>query len=339
MHLAVLQRKGDLMLNEPLVSIIVPVYRTESYLRRCIDSILAQTYPNWELILVDDGSPDLCPAICDTYAATNTRVHVLHQENKGVSAARNAGLDIAHGEYIAFADSDDWVEPDYLSYLLELLEKNGTPLVACNHFVTVNNKDVAKFPVKHEAQCLTLKTAYDKLLYHRPPDASAWGKLYTRSLFVGLRYPAGHIFEDTWIIADLLERAGGLTYGGEPKYHYVYRENTLSKCAADNHVWDFMDAVDHLSDVIIRSYPELSSGCTRRRVHAALSIRRLLVHSDASARGDIARCRAIVCAGAKEVFCDRRAPIRDKAGILLSLAGRNLFDIAWSLYSNVRRRY
>jgi len=326
-------------MGEPLISVIVPVYRTESYLRRCVDSILAQIHHNLELILVDDGSPDGCPAICDAFAASDPRVHVLHQENRGLSAARNAGLDVARGDYVAFADSDDWVEPDYLSYLLHLLRTEDVPIAACNHYVTVNGRDIAKYPVSHELLRLSKKAAYDGLLYHRPPDVSAWGKLYAHSLFDRVRYPEGRIFEDTWIIADLLDIADSLVYGAEAKYHYIYREDTLSKSADSRRVWDFLDAVDHLSDVIMRSYPELSPGCARRRVHAALSIRRLLVHADVSKAGDIERCESVIRAGAKEVLRDKRAPLRDKAGILLSLAGRRLFDGAWGFYGKIRRRY
>ena len=326
-------------MGEPLISVIVPVYRTELYLRRCINSILAQDHPNLELILVDDGSPDDCPKICDAFAESDPRVRVLHQENKGLSASRNAGLDIVRGDYIAFADSDDWVEPDYLSYLLHLAEAGDALIAACNHYVTVNGKDVVKFPVEHKIMRLSKKEAYDDILYHQPPDVSAWGKLYERSIFDKVRYPEGHIFEDTWIIADLLDTADTLAYGAEPKYHYVYRNDALSKSPSNKRIWDFMDAVDHLTDVILQSYPELLQGCIRRRVHAALSIRRLLVHADVSAIGDIERCNSIIRTNAKNVLCDRRAPFRDKAGILFSLAGRRLFDNLWILYVKIRRTY
>lgn len=327
------------MPDVPLISVIVPIYHAEAYLRRCADSILSQNYRNLELIMVDDGSNDGCPGLCDAFAESDSRVVVIHQKNKGVSAARNTGLDAAHGEYIAFVDADDWVEPDYLSYLLYLLEKELAPISACNHYVTIGNKDTANFAVSHEVRFLPKRAAYDSLLYHRPPDVSAWGKLYMRSLFDQLRYPEGRVFEDTWMIADLLERAGALIYGAEPKYHYVYRTNTISKSASLDQMWDFWDAVCHLTETILRTYPGLLQGCTRRRVHSALSIRRLLVHADASAGNDIERCQSIIHENAKDVLFDPRAPLRDKAGILLSLAGPNVFDAAWDFYRKRRRDY
>lgn len=113
----------------PLVSIIVPVYNVEKYLRRCVDSILAQTFTDFELILVDDGSPDNCPAICDEYAEKDSRVRVIHKENGGVSAARNSGLEISCGEYIAFCDSDDYWDIDFLSELLSCMKTNNADVV------------------------------------------------------------------------------------------------------------------------------------------------------------------------------------------------------------------
>ena len=107
-------------LENPLISVIVPVYNVEQYLKTCVDSVLNQSYKNWELILVDDGSPDNCPQICDIYVAKDDRVKVIHKENGGASSARNAALDIATGEYITFLDSDDFWHNDYLSTMIEL---------------------------------------------------------------------------------------------------------------------------------------------------------------------------------------------------------------------------
>lgn len=327
------------MTSEPLISVIVPVYRAEAYLRNCVNSILCQTHRNIDLILVDDGSTDDCPAICDGYASADVRVRVIHQENKGVSAARNVGLDAARGDYIAFVDSDDWVEPDYLSYLLNILLDKKVLMAVCNHFVFARENDHAKYPVESKVTTLSRRASMEHLLYHLPPDASPWGKLYRRTVFEQLRYPENMIFEDTYLIADLVASAGEIAYGALPKYHYRFREHTLSKGALPDKSWHYLDAVDHLIGVVSSYYPDLAVGCTRRRVHAALSIRRLLVHAEASAKDDIARCLAIIRAGAKTVLRDKRAPMRDKAGILLALAGRQIFDSFWGFYGKIRSSY
>ena len=109
--------------DKPLISVVVPVYKTEAYLRQCVDSLLMQTYPNLEIILVDDGSPDGSGAVCDQYARRDARICVIHQKNGGVSAARNAGVQVATGQYIAFVDSDDWVDPDYVKTLFQAAER------------------------------------------------------------------------------------------------------------------------------------------------------------------------------------------------------------------------
>lgn len=327
------------MQNVPLISIIVPLYCVESYLSRCIESILEQTYENFELILVDDGSTDGSPVLCDQYAASDNRIHVIHQENKGVSGARNTGLDAAHGEYIAFVDADDWVDPEYISYLLEIMTRFQVRISACNHFVYANGLDHVKFSVDESIISLTLRQSMDNILYHQPPDVSPWGKLYQRSLFENLRYPEGKVFEDTFEIADLLVAADGIAFGNAPKYHYRFHTQTLSKSAFQQKNWDYLEAVDHLSQVVLQHYPDLVNGCTRRRVHAALSIRRLLVSATAISTEDFSRCELIIRSGANSVLFNKRAPLRDKVGILLALLSRRAFDFAWEIYQKKRSDY
>ena len=120
-------------MKQPLVSVIVPIYKVEPYLRRCLDSIVKQTYTNLEIILVDDGSPDGCPQICDEYAARDKRIIVIHKKNGGLSDARNAGLDICKGEYISFVDSDDWTNENYIANLLDIITKNN--MLICDNYI------------------------------------------------------------------------------------------------------------------------------------------------------------------------------------------------------------
>ena len=121
-------------MKEPKISVIVPVYKVEPYLRKCLDSIVNQTYRNLEIILVDDGSPDNCGAICDEYAAGDGRIRVIHQENGGVSSARNAGLSAVTGEWVGWVDSDDWIEPDMYEYLLKNALEQNADIAVCSHY-------------------------------------------------------------------------------------------------------------------------------------------------------------------------------------------------------------
>ena len=182
------------------ISVIVPVYNAEAYLGRCLDSILVQTYQDFELILVDDGSPDRCGAICDEYAQKDGRVRVIHKANGGVGAARNTGLDAATGEYIIFVDSDDYIHPEMLQILWDGIQTTGTQLCACGYFMTTgdaipdNPERTAPRLWKPEAfwQC-------NELLSVVP-----WGKLYHRSCFEGVRYPPVFFADDEYVTYRIL---------------------------------------------------------------------------------------------------------------------------------------
>lgn len=181
----------------PLISIIVPVYRVEDYLKRCVDSLLSQTYENLEIILVDDGSPDRCPAICEEYGRKDARVRVIHQENVGLSGARNAGIDAARGAYLAFVDSDDYVAPDFIEALYGLAAETGCPIAQCR-FAYVQGEPLGDrrgrdFRIYRGESLM-------EQLYGPENEATyfvvAWNKLYRRDLFDHIRYPEGRIHED-----------------------------------------------------------------------------------------------------------------------------------------------
>ena len=179
-----------------IITIIVPVYKVEPYLRRCVDSILAQTFTDFELILVDDGSPDNCGAICDEYAAQDSRIHVIHQENGGLSAARNAGIDWAFAnsdsQWLAFVDSDDWVHPNYLAYLYRAVSEDGTKVSACGYREVLDSNEI----IETEDYCSRVLLWEEFLLNHGLKATLAWNKLYSKDLFHELRYPDGKLYED-----------------------------------------------------------------------------------------------------------------------------------------------
>lgn len=173
-------------LKNALVSVIVPVYQVEKYLPRCIDSILAQSYPHFELILVDDGSPDRCGAICDAYAEKDSRIQVIHQENAKLSAARNAGLNAARGEWIALVDSDDWLHKDYLRVLLSgALE--DTDLVICDCLKTPRDSEEDQEVLQAAFRSVSLAEIQTMHI----ASTRAWGRIVRRSTIGDLRYISG----------------------------------------------------------------------------------------------------------------------------------------------------
>lgn len=217
-------------MKDPLISIVVPVYRVEAYLERCVDSLLVQTYDNLEIILVDDGSPDRCPALCDAYAEKDPRVCVIHQENRGLSGARNAGIDQAQGEYLAFVDSDDYVSPFFVEVLYELLQESGCAIGQCR-FSYVKGEPLQDR--QETAFSIYRGESLMEQLYGLEEEATqfvvAWNKLYRTELFqqTGIRYPQGRIHEDEATTYRLFHEAKKLAFSERTLYGY-YVENTGS---------------------------------------------------------------------------------------------------------------
>lgn len=212
----------------PLISVIVPVYNGAAYVPQCLDSLLAQTVPALEIVLINDGSTDQTPGICNAYACRDSRIRYISQENRGLAAARNVGVRAAKGEYISFADADDWVEPTYLSYLYELLQTHNSSVSACNHWICRGGGKRPRFPVSQSTAFLTPKTVFRHILYDGCPDVSAWGKMYAKSVLQNVVYPEGRLFEDTYRIAEIILAGGGIVYGGMPQYCYRIQTQSLS---------------------------------------------------------------------------------------------------------------
>lgn len=262
----------------PLISVVVPVYKVEPYLRRCIDSVLAQDWKDFELILVDDGSPDRCGIICDEYAERDSRVRVIHKQNGGLSDARNAGINAACGNYLSFVDSDDYIAPTYLSYLYALLKSAENCKVSqANHFIVREGKTALNSPGKGTA-IFSQGQAFEAVLYHDRVDVSAWGKLYERSVFDSLRFPVGKLYEDTFLFGNVLLQTPVYVYGGEAQYCYVQRKDSIvGRCFSENN-FAYIEAVNELTKIAMQVDPRLEKACERRRVHARLSVIRYMEH-------------------------------------------------------------
>lgn len=206
----------------PVISVIVPVYKVEEFLPRCVESLRNQTFQDFSLILVDDGSPDNCGAICDSYARKDQRIHVIHQKNGGLSAARNAGLDwmYAHEDtqWVAFVDSDDWVHPSYLEKLYTAAVSTDCRISTCGFFKTSGGA----FPVAEEEapRKMTADAFYCSKHIHGGITAVAWNKLYHRSLLEQLRYPVGKLHEDEFITFRAVYAAGSIGVLESPLYAY-----------------------------------------------------------------------------------------------------------------------
>ena len=229
----------------PKISLIVPVYKVEQYLRRCLDSIASQTFTDWECILIDDGSPDKSGAICDEYAGRDSRFRVIHQENKGVSAARNAGLDAAQGEWIGFVDSDDWVEKEMIEALLSVKDISSTELVICSVKDTLG---LGTFMLPSDIDKKDWRNALSAFL------PSACAKAFRREIIEKnrLRFPVVvKLGEDTCFVYMYLSNIHSISFIKEPFYTYfISNEESATHNISEDTVKDFENLVRKLETYI-----------------------------------------------------------------------------------------
>ena len=211
-----------------LVSIIVPIYGVEEYLSKCIDSIINQTYKNLEIILVDDGSPDKCPDICDAFEKKDERIKVIHKKNGGLSDARNAGIDTAHGDYFVFVDSDDWIENTMVEHLLFACKKYNVEMATCARYITDGHSTRA-VAFNGPARAYSAEEALNEILLGKSMDVAAWDKIYVRNLFDDIRYPVGENNEDIAVFYKIVDAAGKVAHCGTNEYYYRSRPGSITK--------------------------------------------------------------------------------------------------------------
>lgn len=217
--------------KNPLVSVIIPIYNVEKYLRRCVDSVLNQSYRNLEVWLVDDGSPDDCGKICDEYATKDERIKVIHKTNGGLADARNAALDNVIGDYIVCVDSDDYISPTHIEGLYSLIKENNAD-VAVNTSCSFIEETEPK-PKQGESQVHTYDGlhAVETMFYQEKFDTSAWGKMYKRELFDSVRYPKGLLFEDLPTTYRLMLKANKVAFQDVQSYYYFLRADSIEGAA------------------------------------------------------------------------------------------------------------
>ena len=231
---------------ETAISVIVPVYRVEKYLPACIDSILNQTFTDFELILVDDGSPDRCPEICDETAKRDARVRAIHQANQGLSAARNAGIEAAHGAWLSFVDSDDFLAPDFLETLHDAAVRARADCALCGVQLTDEAGQKIGQLLSVADGVRTGRSILETLC--RAPEITylvAWNKLYRRDVFQTLRYPVGMQNEDTYLAAELFDTVQTVICVSKPMYFYRQRADSIMHTAVTTRNLDRMWAFEH----------------------------------------------------------------------------------------------
>lgn len=230
----------------PLISIIVPAFKVEKYIDKCVQSLLKQTYQNIEIILVDDGSPDRCGSICDEYASQDSRIKVIHKENGGLSEARNFGIDAARGEYMIFVDSDDYVSHNMCEILLKYAKKYNADIVSCNFDNVYENKPFIRNiqSVSDDQSVLSGREMIYRLFFRYSVDLNVvWNKLYNKKVFDGkrkIRFPVGILHEDDFVIYQLYYNANKTVVINASLYKYLRRSDSITGNYSEKNVIDII---------------------------------------------------------------------------------------------------
>ena len=323
----------------PLISVILPIYNVEKVLRRSVDSVLAQTYGNIEIILVDDGSLDGCPEICDEYAKRDSRVRVIHQQNGGVSAARNTGVRAAEGEFISFVDPDDYVAEDFLFFMYNLMNEHEADIVSCGAVDIYPSGKTAFHSADSDVHIMDSREALERMCYNDGFYITLWDKLFKASLFDNILFTEGKLFEDTGTTYKLVDRAEKIVSCCKIKYYYVISADSSSITTSSFKMskLDYVEMADEMADFIKANYPELKPAAERKQLHACLSTLTQLVNSKTRNRQVEDMLLKRIKLLKKSAVRNPRTPKRDKAALAALGFGFGFFAFMWRLYLNIKK--
>lgn len=245
-------------MKRELISIIIPIYNTQKYLSKCIDSILSQTYDHLEIILIDDGSTDESGKICDEYAKIDNRIRVAHKENGGLSDARNFGLSISCGQIVLFVDSDDWIESEMIEVLYTNMVQNNSDISICGFNFVINGNKLSK---NRDMDVIVYDTysAIEDMYKCKKFASHVWNKLIRKALFEGIEFPIGKIYEDQYITTSLILKSQTVCYTDRAFYNYVIRNESITQLKYSEKQLHLLYATENNISAVQSKYPDLSS--------------------------------------------------------------------------------
>lgn len=294
----------------PKISVVVPIYNVEDYLPRCVDSILGQTFSDFELFLVDDGSPDNCGKICDEYAKIDERTQVIHKENGGLSDARNVALDRATGEYLAFVDSDDYIASNCLELLYNAAQKHDAKLVVGNMLSVDEEENIKDFYCPHKEE--TVLKGRDILETLTQPCAV--NRLYKTELFKNIRYPAGRLYEDVFVYHKILEQVEKIIFVGQATYYYFLRKGSIMRSEYNVKFADIIEALESRLKWLEKIGAEDYARETRLFIYSRVGVALALLdptNAEEQARIDIAKRVYADCY--ESLMSDKKVSTKQKA--------------------------
>lgn len=324
-------------MEKDLISVIIPVYNVEKYLKNCLDSVINQTYKNIEIILVDDGSTDNSGKICDEYAQKDLRIKVIHKENGGLSDARNVGIEQSIGKYITFIDSDDDIDTGYVRYLYELLNRNNTKMSIAAYTVVSKEKKI-DIGAGYEEKVLTTEECLDRMLCEEGFTISSCAKLYSKELFQNVQFPIAKLNEDNGTTYKLILQCEKIAYGNKSIYNYYKRENSIMTSSFNLKKLDLITLTDEMCDNIDEKYPNLKECTDKKRITSRFSIlRQMLVGKlDAEQEFVMKEIERYIKKRKKQILKNKKMNKRDKIALITLLLGRSIFAFSWKVYCKIK---
>lgn len=307
-----------------MVSVIIPVYNVQDYLARCVDSVIAQSYCNLDIILVDDGSIDSSGDLCDHFALRDNRIRVVHKDNGGLSDARNAGLDIARGYYVTFIDADDYVHPQFIETLINTINSTGAQIAVSTWQELNDGSTPRKVRTSNPpCTCYTQDEAIFSVFYQRTLNHSACSRVFEKQLFSNLRFPQGALYEDLAIIYPLLKQVNKVALVKAPMYYYMHRPGSIITTMSLRRT-QVLDHLDALEKQVAAHDPKFLPAVRSRHLSACFNMLRLMPATQPQWQPVKERCWDYVKNMRNLCIKDPHVRTKNKIAILLSYLGINV---------------
>lgn len=314
------------------ISVIVPVYNVEKYLKRCVESILDQTYKNIEVILVDDGSTDNSPEICDEYALIDSRIKVIHKKNEGVSVARNIGIVNSTGQFIVFCDSDDWLDVDMISYLYQLMKKTSCDIASCPIWYDYDDKKRKTSRLLDKEKIYNSKEAIIELHKGRYLHHWVWNNLFKRELIEKQRFSCKlRLGEDYVFMCTAIDKCNGIIVGSNPKYHYFQRETSVCNAGYTYKNYQTLSMYNQYRKYFIKKYPEYANIFDAHFILEEMAVITAMIKNNEFNRVVIKQIQNHIKKHMRKYLCEKNVPVYYKVSAFFIVYSLKSFKVIYKV--------